>query len=312
MSKNAFQLGAKTYDAISEIWSKTLLKNMSLVGVHRHIAVDHSSEVSANSDAIHLRIVNDASLNVANYYTPGSTEADRGSAGTITYTDAQVDKVTLKLQQSPYLAVRFEQYALKTSDVKYQAQVINRAKYKISAYLDTVIMSGIIAAAGTNLGEFDATTAGEGEMYDLILRIAATLKEQGAIPVSNASDLFGDKGMNETGYVVVNPQVMRYILKEPGFVKVDFTGQNAMWKDGVIRGFLGGLVVLESTTLATQTGTVNVFGGIKSASHYAYKMIADRMIDDPNKFDVLWSTMFAAGVVVSHPQAIVKASVKVA
>jgi hypothetical protein len=64
--------------------------------------------------------------------------------------------------------------------------------------------------------------------------------------------------------------------------------------------------------LATQTGTVNIFGGIKSAAHFAYKMIADRMIDDPNKFDVLWSTMFAAGVVVSHPQAIVKASVKVA
>ena len=312
MSKNAFQLGAATYEAISEIWSKTLLKNLSLVGVYRHIAIDHSSEVASNSDAIHLRVVNDESLNVANYYTPGSTETDRGSAGTITYTNAQVDKVTLKLQESPYLAVRFEQYALKTSDVPYQAQVINRAKYKVSAYLDKVVMAGIIAAAGHDLGSFDASTAGEGEMYDLILKIAATLKEQGAVPVSNASDLFGDKGMTETGYVVVNPQVMRYILKEPGFVKVDMTGQNAMWKDGTVRGFLGGLVILESSNLATQTGTVNIFGGIKSAAHFAYKMIADRMIDDPNKFDVLWSTMFAAGVVVSHPKAIVKASVKVA
>lgn len=312
MSQNAFQLGAKPYNAISEIWAKTLLKNLSLVGVYRHIAIDHSSELSANSDAIHLRIVNDASFNVADYYTPGADENTQGTSGTITYTDAQVDKVTLRLQSSPYLAVRFEQYALKTADVAYQAQTINRAKYKISAWIDQVVMNGIIAAAGTTLTAFDATTAAEGDVYDLILQIAAALKKVGAVPVNNASDLFGDKGMNETGYLVVNPDAMRYILKEPAFVKVDFTKDNAMWKSGEVKGFLGGLVILESSNLPTTSGNVNVFGGIKSASHFAVKMIADRMMDDPNKFDVLWSTMFAAGVVVSHPQAIVKVAFKVA
>ena len=312
MSQNAFQLGAVPYAAISEIWAKTLLKNLSLVGVYRHIAVDHSSELSANSDAIHLRLVDDANLVVKDYYTPGGNETTQGTSGTITYSNAQVVDKVLRLQSSPYLAVRFEQYALKTADVAYQAKVIDRAKYKISAWIDNVVTSGIIAAAGTTIPTFDATAAGTGEMYDLILQIAAKLKSVGAVPVSNVSDLFGDKGMEEVGYLVVNPDVMRYILREPAFVKVDFTKDNAMWKDGVVRGFIGGLVVLESSVLPTTTGTVNVFGGIKSASHYAYKMIADRMIDDPNKFDVLWSTMYAAGVLVSHPEAIVKATVKVA
>lgn len=312
MSQNAFQLGAVPYAAISEIWAKTLLKNLSLVGVYRHIAVDHSGELSANSDAIHLRLVDDANLVVKDYYTPGGTETTKGTSGTITYSDAQVVDKVLRLQSSPYLAVRFEQYALKTADVAYQAKVIDRAKYKISAWIDKVVTSGIIAAASTRLDEFDATSAASGEMYDLILQVAAKLKSVGAIPVSNVSDLFGDKGMEEVGYLVVNPEVMRYILREPAFVKVDFTKDNAMWKDGVIRGFIGGLVILESSVLPTTTGTVNVFGGIKSASHYAYKMIADRMIDDPNKFDVLWSTMYAAGVLVSHPEAIVVAPVKVA
>lgn len=311
MSANAFQLGAKPYNAISEVWAKTLLKNLSLVGIYRHIAVDHSSEFAANSDAVHLRIVDDTNLTVSEYYTPGEDETKQGTSGTITYKDAVVNKHTLRLTNSPYMAVRFELYALKQSDVAYQAQVINRAKYKISAWIDSVVMNGIIAAAGTTLTAFDATTAGEGDMLDVILQIAAQLKTVGAVPVSNASDLFGDKGMNEVGYVVVNPQVMRFILKEPAFVKVDFTKDNAMWKDGVIRGFIGGLVVLESSNLPTTAGVVNVFGGIKSAAHYAYKLIADRMIDDPNKFDVLWSTMFAAGVMVSHPQAIVKVAVTV-
>lgn len=313
MSANAFQLGAKPYNAISEIWAKTLLKNLSLVGIYRHIAVDHSSEFAANSDAVHLRIVDDTNLTVSEYYTPNEDSTKAGSSGTITYKDAEVKKHTLALTKSPYMAVRFELYALKQSDVAYQAQVINRAKYKVSAWIDSIVMNGIIAAvpAANTLTAFDATTAGEGDMLDVILQIAAKLKSVGAVPVSNASDLFGDKGMNEVGYVVVNPEVMRFILKEPAFVKVDFTKDNAMWKDGVIRGFIGGLVVLESSNLPTTTGTVNVFGGIKSAAHYAYKLIADRMIDDPNKFDVLWSTMYAAGVMVSHPEATVKVSVRV-
>lgn len=314
MSQNAFQLGAKPYNAISEIWSKTLLKNLSLVGVHRHIAVNHSSELSANSDAIHLRIVNDADLVVSEYYKPGANETTQGTSGTITYTDAAVDKITLRLTRSPYMAVRFELYALKQADVPYQAAVINRAKYKISAWLDNIIMQDIIAGAGVTLAAFDASTAGEGEVYDLILQIAAKLKSVGAVPISNASDLFGDRGMNERGYVVVNPDVMRFILREPAFVKVDLGGdKNTMWRSGELRGFLGGLIILEASTLPTNAdGTVTIFGGIKSAAHYAYKMIADRMIDDPNKFDVLWSTMFAAGAVVSHPQAIVKCTVRVA
>lgn len=312
MSANAFQLGAKPYNAISEIWAKTLLKNLSLVGIYRHIAVDHSSEFAANSDAIHLRIVDDTNLTVSEYYQPGANETTQGASGTITYKDALVNKYTLRLTNSPYMAVRFELYALKQSDVAYQAQVINRAKYKVSAWIDGIVMNGIIAAAGTTLPQVDATTAGEGEMLDMVLQIAAQLKTVGAVPVTNASDLFGDKGMQEVGYIVVNPQVMRYLLKEPAFIKVDFTGENAMWKNGEVRGFIGGLVVLESSNLPTVAGVVNVFGGIKSASHYAYKLMADRMLDDPNKFDVLWSTMYAAGVLVTHPQAIVKTTVKVA
>ena len=313
MSSNAFQLGATPYNAISEIWAKTLLKSLSVTGVYKHIAVDHSSELSANSDAIHLRLINDSSVNVGNYYSYSSTPGTPGTEGTITYTKPVVDKTTLELTETPYAAVSFEHYALKTADVKFQGAIIERARYKISQAIDTLVMNTIIAAVpgGNTLTAFDATSAADGDMYDQLLQLATILKKAGAVPVSNTSDLFGDKGMKSVGYVVVNPEVMRFIIKEPAFVKIDFTDKNAMWKDGIVRGTIAGLVVLESSNLPTSSKSVNVFAGIKEAAHFAIKEYANRMIEDPDHFSVLWSVAFAAGAVVSHPQALALVQVQV-
>lgn len=313
MSTNAFQLGAAPSNAISEIWAKALLKSLSVTGVYKHIAVDHSSELSANSDAIHLRLINDNSVNVGNYYTYSNTPGTPGTEGTITYTKPVVDKTTLELTETPYAAVSFEQYALKTTDVKFQSAIIERARYKIAQAIDTLVMNTIIAAVpvANTLTAFDATSAADGDMYDQLLQLAAILKTAGAVPVSNTSDLFGDKGMKNVGYVVVNPQVMRFILKEPAFVKVDMTDKNAMWKDGIVRGTIAGLVVLESSNLPVVSKSVNVFAGIKEAAHFAIKEYANRMIDDPDHFSVLWSVAFACGAVVSHPAALAMVSVQV-
>lgn len=313
MSQNAFLNGVGPYNAISEKWAKVLLKNLSLTGIYKHIAVDHSSELSDNSDAIHLRVVSDSSVNVGNYYTRNADGESAGSEGTITYTAAAVNKVTLALTATPYAAVKFESYALKTADVAFQAKIIDRAKYKIAQAIDTLVMNTIIAAVPVDntLAGFNATTAASGEMFDVLLQLATILKKAGAVPVSNTSDLFGDKGMEEAGYVVVNPEVMRYILKEPAFVKVDFTDKNAMWKDGIVRGTIAGLLVLESSNLPTTSKKVTVFAGIKSAAHFAVKLIADRMIDAEDNFQMLWSTLFAAGAVVSHADALAKVEVTV-
>lgn len=313
MSSNALQLGATPYNAISEIWAKTLLKSLSVTGVYKHIAVDHSSELSANSDSIHLRLINDSSVNVGNYYTYSNVPGTPGSEGTITYTKPVVDKTTLQLTETPYAAVSFEHYALKTADVKFQSAIIERARYKISQAIDTLVMNTIIAAVpvGNQLTAFDATQAADGDMYDQLLQLATILKKAGAVPVSNTSDLFGDKGMKNIGYVVVNPEVMRFIIKEPAFVKIDFTDKNAMWKDGIVRGTIAGLVVLESSNLPTTSKTVNVFAGIKEAAHFAVKEYANRMIEDPSHFSVLWSVAFAAGAVVSHPAALASVVVTV-
>ncbi len=314
MSQNAFQVGTASYNAISEKWAKVLLKNLSLVGVYKHIAIDHSAELSDNSDAIHLRIVDDSNLAVSNYYTRSATATTAGTQGTIAYKDAKVNKVTLELTDTPYSAINFEDYALKTSDVAFQAKLIDRAKYGLSKYIDSLVMNTIIAAVPTEntiTGGFDATSAASGDMYDVLLQIAAILKKAGAMPLSNTSDLSGDRGMEEVPYVVVNPDVMRYILKEPAFVKVDFTDKNALWKDGVVRGTIAGLVVLESSNLPTTTKTVNVFGGIKSAAHFAVKKISDRMVPSQDKFQILWSVLIGCGCVVSHPNALAKCVVTV-
>lgn len=313
MSANAFQLGATPYNAISEKWSKVLLKNLSLTGIYKHIAIDHSSELSDNSDAIHLRLVNDSSISAADYYTPGASESTQGSEGTISYTAAAVDKYVLRLTKTTYVAIKFEQYALKQADVGFQAKVIDRAKYKIACVLDKMAMDTIIAAVpnANKLTAFNATTASSGDIYDLLLQMATVLKTAGATPVNNGSDLFGDKGMEEAPYVVVNPAVMRFILKEPAFQKIDFADKSAMWKDGIVRGTIAGLLVLESTNLPVTSKKVTVFGGIKSATHYAIKMIADRMLDAENNFQVKWSTLFAAGCVVTHPAALVSCQVQV-
>lgn len=313
MSNNAFLNGIAPYNAVSEKWSKVLLKNLSLVGVYKHIAVDHSSELSDNSDAIHLRMVNDSSVTVANYYTRSATPGTAGTEGTITYGTAAVDDYVLQLTETPSTAVSFEDYALKTADVAFQAKIIERGLYALSKYIDTFVMSTITAAAGTTLTAFNATTAAAGDVYDLLLQAAAVLKKAGATPVSNVSDLAGDRGLKEVGYVCVNPDVMRFILKEPAFVKVDMTDKNALWKDGVVRGTIAGLVVLESSNLETNASNVcTIFAGIKSAAHFAIKKISDRMIPAQNNFQMLWSVLTSCGCVVSHPTAIVKCAVTVA
>ena len=312
MSNNAFLNGVAPYNAVSEKWSKVLLKNLSLVGVYKHIAVDHSSELSDNSDAIHLRMVNDSSVTVANYYSRSATPGTAGSEGTISYGTAAVDDYVLQLTESPATAVKFEDYALKTADVAFQAKIIERGLYALSKYVDTFVMNTIIAAAGTTLTAFNATTAAAGDMYDVLLQAAAVLKKAGATPVSNASDLAGDQGIKEAGYVVVNPDVMRFILKEPAFVKVDMTDKNALWKEGIVRGTIAGLIVLESSNLPTTTNVCTIFAGIKSAAHFAIKKISDRMIPAQNNFQMLWSVLTTCGCTVSHPNAIVKCAITVA
>lgn len=312
MSSNAFLNGIAPYNAVSEKWSKVLLKNLSLVGVYKHIAVDHSSELSDNSDAIHLRMVNDSSVTVANYYSRSATPGTPGTEGTISYGTAAVDDYILQLTETPATAVKFEDYALKTADVSFQAKIIERGLYALSKYVDTFVMNTIIAAAGTTLTAFNATTAAAGDMYDVLLQAAAVLKKAGATPVSNVSDLAGDQGIKEVGYVVVNPDVMRFILKEPAFVKVDMTDKNALWKDGIVRGTIAGLVVLESSNMPTTTNVCTIFAGIKSAAHFAIKKISDRMIPAQNNFQMLWSVLTSCGCVVSHPSAIAKCAITVA
>lgn len=311
MSQNAQQVGIAPYQAVSEKWSRVLLKNLSLVGVYKHIAVDHSSELADNSDAIHLRMVSDSSVSVTNYYTRNATPGQAGTQGTINYGTAAVTDTVLQLTQTPSTAVKFEDYALKTANVDFQAKIIERARYYLSKFVDTFVMNTIIAAAGTTLTAFDAVSAGEGEMYDVLLQAAAVLKKAGAVPVSNVSDLSGDRGMEEVGYVVVNPDVMRFILKEKAFVKVDMTDKNGMWKAGVVRGTIAGLVVLESSNLPTTAKVCTIFAGIKSAAHYAVKKISDRMMPLEDTYQMAWSVLTACGCVVSHPGAIVKCAVTV-
>ena len=311
MSANAQQVGIAPYQAVSEKWSRVLLKNLSLVGVYKHIAVDHSSELSDNSDAIHLRMVNDSSVTVANYYTRSAEPGQAGSQGTISYGTAAVTDTVLQLTETPATAVKFEDYALKTANVNFQAKIIERARYYLAKFVDTFVMNTIISAAGTTLTAFNATTAAEGDMYDLLLQAAAVLKKAGAVPVSNVSDLAGDRGMEEVGYVVVNPDVMRFILKEKAFVKVDMTDKNGMWKAGVVRGTIAGLVVLESSNMPTTSKVCTIFAGIKSATHYAVKKISDRMMPLEDTFQMAWSVLTACGCVVSHPSAIVKCAVTV-
>lgn len=311
MSANAQQVGIAPYQAVSEKWSRVLLKNLSLVGVYKHIAIDHSSELSDNSDAIHLRMVNDSSVTVANYYTRNATPGSAGSQGTISYGTAAVTDTVLQLTETPATAVKFEDYALKTANVNFQAKIIERARYYLAKFVDTFVMNTIISAAGTTLTAFNATTAASGDVYDLLLQAAAVLKKAGAVPVSNVSDLAGDRGMEEVGYVVVNPDVMRFILKEPAFVKVDMTDKNGMWKAGVVRGTIAGLVVLESSNMPTTSKVCTIFAGIKSATHYAVKKMSDRMMPLEDTFQMAWSVLTACGCVVSHPSAIVKCAVTV-
>ena len=218
----------------------------------------------------------------------------------------------MQLTETPATAVKFEDYALKTADVSFQAKIIERGLYALSKYVDTFVMNTIIAAAGTTLTAFNATTAAAGDMYDVLLQAAAVLKKAGATPVSNVSDLAGDQGIKEVGYVVVNPDVMRFILKEPAFVKVDMTDKNALWKDGIVRGTIAGLVVLESSNMPTTTNVCTIFAGIKSAAHFAIKKISDRMIPAQNNFQMLWSVLTSCGCVVSHPSAIAKCAITVA
>ena len=146
MSSNALQMGIAPYNAVSEKWSKVLLKNLSKVGVYKHLAIVHSAELADNSDAIHLRMVNDSSVSVKNYYTYSETPGTPGTQGTISYGTAAVDDVVLKLTESPACAVKFEDYALRTADVNFQAKIIERARYYLAKFVDTFVMNTIIAA----------------------------------------------------------------------------------------------------------------------------------------------------------------------
>lgn len=312
MSQNAFQMGAKQFDAVPEIWSKILLKTARVSGVYSRIAKDHSSEIASNADSIHLRIVDIDSITVGNYYTRSAVEATAGTEGTINYATPKVNKVTLELTESPYTAATFEDWVMKTADVDFQADYIDGARYQLSRQIDTFVMNTIIAAAGKTIDPFNATTAGEGEMFDTLLQMAAYLKEQGAMPIATTSDLWGSKGLKEYPYVVINPAVERFVIKEPAFVKIDDTNKNAFWKEGRVIGTIAGLVVLVSSNMPTTANKVTIFAGVKSATHYAIKKITERTQPAEEKFHTLWSTLFACGAVVSHPKLLVKAEITVA
>ena len=76
--------------------------------------------------------------------------------------------------------------------------------------------------------------------------MAAVLKKAGAVALTNASDLevVGD---TQVGYVVMNPDAIKYLYGETAFVKVDsdtfsansmFKGGKNRWNYGWI-GYLG-------------------------------------------------------------------------
>jgi hypothetical protein len=304
MSANAQTVGLVNYAAISEIWSKVLLKQLYLTGIAKRLGVDHSKEIAANSDTIHMRLVGQVVSGTYNL----NDSAD------IVYTTPTVSDVVLSLTDNKYCALAISKAALKNADVDFKAATIDNARYEISKQIDTFIMNTIIAAvpAANTLTAYDATAGAEGDMYDQLLQLGAILKKNGAVPLSNTNDLFVGNQLQMTPYVVVNPDVMRFILKEPAFVKIDSPAQKpGMWNDGIVQGKIAGLVIYESSNLPTTTGTVNVFAGVQGATHYAIKKIEDEMMPSQNKFQVLWRTLFQYGCKVSQPNALAKVVVTV-
>ena len=111
-------------------------------------------------------------------------------------------------------------------------------------------------------------------------------------------DFYGLVGLNGSGKSTLLKTIAGVLKPTKGSVTV--------------RGTIAGLMVLESSNLPTAGGYVNVFAGVKEATHYAIKTVTTRMMPAEDKFRMLWSTLYAAGVLVTQPKALVKVRVKVA
>lgn len=299
MSANATTLGLQTPAAIAEKYDNILLKTLKLVGVFQHLAIDDSSKLGKAGDTLHIRKI--GGISVFSY--------DPTDATPITYTAPTVSDVLLKLDTNSAVAIPFSEWALAVQDVDVQAGALEEARYSLSRAVDTYVMGKIIAAVpnANKLAAFDATAATEGDVYKQVLAMAAVLKKAGAVPLTNASDLevVGD---TEIGYIVMNPDAIKFLYAEKAFVKVDSNTFSAgsMFKSGKIAGTIAGVIILESSNLATVTNTVNVFGGIKKATHFAIlKATAGKFIDDPATFVVKYRSLWVYGAVVSYPEALV-------
>lgn len=299
MSSNATTLGLQTPAAIAEKYDKILLKTLKLVGVFQHLGIDDSSKLGKAGDTLHIRKI--GGISVFSY--------DPTDATTITYTAPTVSDVQLKLNTNSAVAIPFSEWSQAISDVDVMAGALEEARYSLSKAIDTHIM-GIIQAAvpvANQLTAFNATTAAEGDVYKQVLAMAAVMKKAGAVPLTNASDLevVGD---TEVGYIVMNPDSIKYLYSEKAFVKVDSNTFSAgsMFKTGKIAGTIAGVVILESSNLATTTGTVTVFGGIKKATHFAIlKATPGKFIDDPATFVTKYRSLWVYGAVVVYSEALV-------
>lgn len=299
MSTNATTLGLQTPLAIAEKYDNILLKTLKLVGVYQHLGIDDSSKLGKAGDTLHIRKI--GGISVFPY--------DPTDATPVNYVAPTVTEVQLKLDTNSAVAIPFSEWSQAISDVDVMAAALEEARYSLSKAIDTHIMGTIQAAvpAGNKLPAFDATSACEGDVYKQILAMAAVMKKAGAVPLTNASDLevMGD---TEVPYIVMNPDAIKYLYSEPAFVKVDSNTFSAgsMFKSGKIVGTIAGVVILESSNLATVTGTVTIFGGIKKATHFAVlKATPGKFIDDPATFVVKYRSLWVYGAAVSYPEALV-------
>lgn len=299
MSANATTLGLQNPLAIAEKFDKVLLKSLKLIGIYKHLAIDDSAKLGKDGDTLHIRKI--GGISTFSYDPTDATD--------IVYTAPTVSEVLLKLDTNAAVAIPFSEWSMSVQDVDVMGGALEEARYSLSKTVDLFVMNKIIAAVpvGNKLTAFDATSAASGEVYKQILAMAAVLKKAGAVPLTNASDLevVGD---TQVGYVVMNPDAIKFLYAEPAFVKVDSDtfSTNSMFKGGKIAGTMAGLVILESSTLPTTTGTVNVFGGIKKATHMAVlKAVPGKFIDDKDHFVQLYRSLWVFGAVVSYPEALV-------
>lgn len=299
MSVNATTLGIQTPAAVAEKWDKILLKTLKLVGVYQHLAMDDSAKLGKAGDTLHIRKIGGIS----------TFAYDPTDATPISYVAPTVSDVILKLDSNAAVAIPFSEWTQAVADVDVQAGALEEARYSLSKAIDTYVMGKIIAAVplANKLAAFDATAATSGDVYAQVLAMAAVLKKAGAVPLTNASDLevVGD---TEVGYIVMNPDAIKFLYQEQAFVKVDSNtfSQGSMFKSGKIAGTIAGLVILESSNLPTTTSTVTVFGGIKKATHMAVvKATPGKFIDAESSFVVYYRSLWIYGAVVSYPEALV-------